>query len=57
MLTTEKRPMTENDLSAIQLIVSALPELPGWMLQRWAGGVEALEALKTFGNMVDGDAS
>ena len=57
MLTTEKRPMTENDLSAIQLIVSALPELPGWMLQRWAGGVEALEALKTFGNMVDGEAS
>lgn len=57
MLTTEKRPMTQNDLAAIQLIVSALPELPGWMLQRWAGGVEALEALKTFGNMVDGEAS
>lgn len=57
MLTTEKRPMTKNDLAAIQLIVRALPELPGWMLQRWAGGVEALEALKTFGNMVDGDAS
>ena len=49
--------MTENDLSAIQLIVGALPELPDWMLQRWAGSVETLEALKTFGRLVDEEAS
>lgn len=57
MMNTDKRSITEKDLAAMQIIVGALPELPDWMLQRWAGGVEALEALKTFGNMVDGEAS
>lgn len=56
-MNTDKRSITEKDLAAMQVIVGALPELPDWMLQRWAGGVEALEALKTFGNMVDGEAS
>lgn len=39
--------MTEHDWNAIQIIVKELPELPSFMLQRWAGAVDALEALRT----------
>lgn len=42
----KNKAMTEHDWSAIQVIVKELPELPSFMLQRWAGAVEAMEALR-----------
>lgn len=45
-----------NESGLYSLILSSkLPTAKDF--KRWAGGVEALEALKTFGNMVDGEAS
>ncbi len=46
MLNATKRTLTKDDLEAIQIIVAALPSLSGAKLQRWAGGIEALEELR-----------
>ena len=46
LATKPTRPMTEKDLEALQLIVASLPTLPEFMLQRWAGAVEAVAALR-----------
>ena len=46
MLNATKRTLTKDDLEAIQIIVAALPSRSGAKLQRWAGGIEALEELR-----------
>lgn len=46
MTRTAKR-MSDEDVEAMRLIVSALPNMPSTTLQRWAGGVEMLAALRT----------
>lgn len=45
MTRTAKR-MSDEDVEAMRLIVSALPNMPSTTLQRWAGGVEMLAALR-----------
>lgn len=46
MLNVEKRPLTDQAIEAIQIIVAALPDLPDRMLENWRGRVECLEELR-----------